>query len=463
MERGHVNAGPAASAVSSAATLAVTQVKTVQDLVLIHSLSWLGASNAIGCWLALLLSYPRLGALTEPFSYGRWMPLHLNFALYGWSSLPLVGLLLRLYAPHGAGERSARLAVGLWSGSLLWGAVSWLAGEASGKLFLDWKGPARWAFTLSLSWLGLVLLGSWTQEVKSWRSRQLSPQQFRILWGKGLLLVALLAVPWLWFWSAGPQVYPPINPDSGGATGFSLVASTLVVVLILGLCPSFLRLTAHEPQVTWRRARALLCGLLVHALALSLINHRDPSHHELPQILAICSLALWPPLLARYWRGFAWPKSSRPWRLGLVFWGSLLVFTGVVDFLPGMLERLKFTHALVAHAHIAMAGMVTCLGMVLLQGFSTCPSYRELLAARTPFWWWQSGSVVLVLALLGLGALEAAAPGALFASGSSTGMLVSLLLGLRLLGGVLMTTASFCWLRAAWAVFAATGDVKCTV
>ena len=39
-------------------------------------------------WLSLLLLWPGLGDLFAPLTYGRWMPLHMNWQLYGWTALP---------------------------------------------------------------------------------------------------------------------------------------------------------------------------------------------------------------------------------------------------------------------------------------------------------------------------------------------------------------------------------------
>src|SRR4051812_34831779 len=116
-----------------------------------HALGWLVAANAVGVWLAALLLWPELNEWTSPLTYGRWMPLHLNWQLYGWCALPLVGALLHYYLPDDAvGRATTRVGLMLWSAGLAWSGVTWLAGVSSGKLFLEWAGSARVAWPLAL-------------------------------------------------------------------------------------------------------------------------------------------------------------------------------------------------------------------------------------------------------------------------------------------------------------------------
>lgn len=107
-----------------------------------HSLGWLVAANLAGLWLAVLLLWPGLNDLLAPLTYGRWVPLHLDWQLYGWCALPLVGLLFHYYLPEDdRAAFAARLSLAIWSLALLAGGLSWLAGGVGGKLFLDWAGP----------------------------------------------------------------------------------------------------------------------------------------------------------------------------------------------------------------------------------------------------------------------------------------------------------------------------------
>lgn len=65
-----------------------------------HSLGWLVAANLVGLLLAVFLLWPGLNDLLAPLTYGRWVPLHLDWQLYGWCSLPLVGVLFHYYLPE---------------------------------------------------------------------------------------------------------------------------------------------------------------------------------------------------------------------------------------------------------------------------------------------------------------------------------------------------------------------------
>ena len=88
-----------------------------------HALGWLVAANALGVWLSALLLWPRLGELTGEVSYGRILPLHLNWQLYGWSSLPLIGWLFSIYGvSRGSAARWTGPVVRAWSTVLMIGA-----------------------------------------------------------------------------------------------------------------------------------------------------------------------------------------------------------------------------------------------------------------------------------------------------------------------------------------------------
>ena len=125
-----------------------------------HALGWLVAANTIGLWLAALLLWPDLNDLTAPFTYGRWVPLHLDWQLYGWCALPLVGALFRFYFPDSfAAVRAGRLGLWLWTVALAYAGATWLAGGANGKLFINFAGSARVVWSLAL--LGLWVLIDW--------------------------------------------------------------------------------------------------------------------------------------------------------------------------------------------------------------------------------------------------------------------------------------------------------------
>lgn len=389
-----------------------------------HAFGWLAAANAVGVGLAVLLLWPDAGAWAAPLTYGRWMPLHLNWQLYGWCALPWAGVLVAwLVTPGAEGRGHARLAFGLWSAALALGGISWLAGVTSGKLFLDWHGWAR--VTLPLAMLGLwSVLGLHTW----WRRAEYSR---RGLAARGLLLAVLLAVPSLLHWAAGREVQPAVNPHSGGATGASLLGSTLGILVLFGLLPVMLRV----PVRPGRRPGRWFWGALAGSLAVfAAVDHGHASHHSPGQIAALALLLAWVPLLVGYWNAFAWHAAATPWlRTAWLWWGGL-VLTGFVSFLPGWSERLKFTNALVAHAHLAMAGLVTSVNLALL---------RQLRGGGTKrgFWLWQAGCLVHVGVLLALGSVESAHPAALFLSADWT----QAAYGVRLAAGAAMLLASVMW------------------
>jgi cytochrome c oxidase cbb3-type subunit 1 len=197
-------------------------LKEVLELTTLHALAWLAAGCAVGLLLSVLLLVPELGAAFGPLTYGRWMPLHLDLLLYGWIALPLVALLFHAYQPP---ARAAGIAVQAWSGSLLAGAVAWLAGETTGKQLLDWQGISGLLFLASLLVLAGVLAAGLIH-------------RFRL--SAAVLWVGLLLVPALMAWAASPVTYPPVNPASGGPTIASLVWSTVAVAAIFALVPYLL-------------------------------------------------------------------------------------------------------------------------------------------------------------------------------------------------------------------------------
>lgn len=387
-----------------------------------HSLGWLVAANLVGLLLATLLLWPGLNDALAPLTYGRWVPLHLDWQLYGWCALPLVGVLFHYYlSDDDRAGFMARLCLWVWSAGLLAGGLSWLAGRVGGKLFLDWAGPARnfWAFAGLVLWLGLL-----------WQARRRAGIA-RWAW---TMLVLLGTVPPLLYWAAAPGAYPPVNPDTGGATGASLLGSTLGVVGIFGLIPWLLRL----PVVPGTRARWWFGAAFAASWSLYAgLGHGDTSHHRPDQIVGLGSLVIWIPLVWWYARAFAWTPASRRW-LGAAFgWWVLLVLSGWLSFLPDIADRVKFTNALVAHSHLAMAGLVTSLHLALLLNLGPGRAPHA-----TGFWLWQLGCAVHIAALGWLGWHEAAAPALL----QERGGLADACYDLRLLAGGAMFVASVDWL-----------------
>lgn len=399
----------------------------------VHSLAWLLFANIVGAWLAAILVWPDAGRLLGHLTYGRWATLHLNLHLYGWCSLPFVGLLLRAYLPAGD-HRGANAALQAWTGALVFASVSWLAGDTSGKPFVEWAGPPRFVMPAAMLFLALVLARGYVRGVLAGDDE---PRARRA--AKLALLAGLLAVPYLLYRASDPSHYPPVNPDSGGATGGSLLGSTLGIVAVILVYPWLARLPRNRRD----RWPHLVGGVFVlHALWYAMLDHGDRSHHEPAQVLALCSLVVWIPLLVPYLRRFTWPRGARIWLAAFGGWGAALVITALITFLPGVLERWKFTHALVAHTHMAMAGMVTCLAVLVLLAQDDERRWSPAFTRAGPFAAWHLGLLAHVLALLLLGTVEGEHPAMLFfAEGPSRWAFA-----IRLAAGMLMTWASYRWL-----------------
>ena len=137
-----------------------------------HGLLWLAVANAIGVMLAILLLVPQAHGLLLEWTYGRWIMVHMNLMLFGWTSLPLIGFLFHAYGVEQRAAAWARPVLWGWSATLVAGSLSWLSGYSSGKLFLDWSGYVRVLFPLALTALWLLLAWSlgrgwkdeWNQE-----------------------------------------------------------------------------------------------------------------------------------------------------------------------------------------------------------------------------------------------------------------------------------------------------------
>ena len=394
-----------------------------------HSLLWLVVANAVGVLLAALLIAPGLNAWLGEWTYGRWMPVHLNLQLYGWSSLPLIAFLFHVYgADHEPAARWCRAVLWVWSSALALGALSWLGGHTSGKLFLDWTGYSRVLFPLALCGLWLLLAFALA---RGWHTAAPAARTAKVI---GLALLA--AIPPILYIAADPSIYPPINPDSGGPTGASQLESALIIVAILLLLPFGLTRLKHHGA--WRKigwavfaAEALLCLTLGRA---------DVSNHRPAQYISLGSLLVWLPLMPAYYSSFAWRPNTRRWRTAFLVWWSLLLPTGWALFLPGVLDRLKFTDGLVGHALLAMAGFTSSLlifALVQLLG-----DEDRIFHQAWSFYLWH-GSVFFYVALMFIaGFQEGFDPAFSIVPGTER----SILYALRLLLGIFMLAASADWL-----------------
>lgn len=398
------------------------------------SVAWLCAANLVGVLLAALLVWPDAGDWFAPLTYGRWMPLHTDFQLYGWCALPVAGVLLAAYLPRSRrGVLHTRVALIAWSAALVASGIDWLGGGASGKLFVEWSGAARSVFPAALSVLWVLLADGW----RLGRARLTVAGR----WFTGLVLAGLLLVPSILYLSSSAAVYPVVNPHSGGATGTSLLGSSLGIIVIFLACPALLA-RPMRADAKQRRAWAVWAWLAVSAVAFALAGHGNDSHHAVGQIAALAILLPWPLLVAKHWSRFEWTLGSSRWLRAALAWGFVLTVSGFLTFLPGASERLKFTDALVAHAHLAMAGMLTSINVVLLLNLGGRLSASRALGAPLLFWLWQAGCAVHVIVLSWLGWLEGANP-SLLRQGE---WIVDTGYHVRLLSGLMMTAAGAGWL-----------------
>jgi len=400
-----------------------------------HALAWLVFGNAIGVMIAILLLAPGLNVWLGEWTYGRWMMVHMNTALYGWCSLPMLAFLFRVY-----GAESRRLAawsrpvLWLWSSALVIGSISWLQGRSSGKLFLDWQGYARVFFPLAMLALWLLLAVSFVlnnSDTESTRSTRVA---------KLLGLLILLAVPFAIYVASSPQIYPAVNPDTGGPTGASQLESSLGIVLILLLLPFGIsrRLPGRNRVVmlSWflLAAEGALCALLSRA---------DVSHHEPAQYLALGSMILWLPLMRLYYRAFTWNAATRRWRTAALWWWGGLVVSGWLLLLPGVLDRLKFTDALVGHSLAAVAGFLSA--MLIFMMVELLGERDAWILNRTwSFHMWNWGVLAYVLVMTVAGFMEARDPAFTIVAGPARNALYVL----RLITGLMMLAASVEWLVA---------------
>lgn len=398
-----------------------------------QSLLWLVIANAVGVLVAILLLLPGLNHDFGEWTYGRWVMVHMNLELYGWTALPLVGFLFKIYgANRGRIAAWCRPVLWVWSAALGVGALSWLSGHSSGKLFLDWSGYTRVLFPAALVVLWLLLLAALIAG-----SRSSTVQTSAAGWAAKLLgLTMLLAVPFLIYTAAGPNSYPAVNPDTGGPTGTSQLESSLAIVAILLMLPFGLapRKTGPKTAISagWivLAAESLLCATLSRA---------DVSHHRPVQYLSLGCLLIWLPLTPAYYAAFQWNRNTRRWRLAFLWWWSALVVTGWIFFLPGVLDHFKFTDGLVGHSFVAMAGFTSSFiifVMVQLLGEGGWIFNR----ARS-FHLWNGSVIAYIVSMTVAGWREGFDPTFTIVPGMARNVLYAL----RLVTGILMLAASLDW------------------
>ncbi len=402
-----------------------------------HALLWLALGNAIGVMIAVLLLWPGLNAYLGEWTYGRWMMVHMNTALYGWCGLPMLGFLFRVYgAERGPLAAWCRPVVWLWSGALVIGSAYWLQGHSSGKLFLDWTGYPRIFLALSMFALWILLA---TALYRRMRSSPAAPK--RVYAAKVLGLLILLAVPFAVYAASSPDVYPVFNPDTGGPTGASQLESSLGIVAILLVLPFGIARrkaqTSRSVVFSW-----LLFGAEV-LLCIS-IGRGIESHHQRTQYFALASVLVWMLLVPAYYRAFTWNSAAARWRKAMFWWWGGLVVTGWVLFLPGVLDRMKFTDGLVGHSLAAVAGFLSALLIFVMQ--QLLGEEGEAIFNRSwSFYAWNVGVLAYVVVMTIAGWIEGTEPGFNMAPGTARNVLYFL----RLLTGIAMLVASLDWLVGA--------------
>jgi len=401
-----------------------------------HSLMWLVVGNAIGVVIAILLLLPGLNQWLGEWTYGRWMMVHMNVALYGWCSLPMLGFLFKVYgAERGPTAAWCRTVLWLWSGALVAGSISWLSGQSSGKLFLDWSGCARVLFPLAMGALWLLL----TMAFVRGRSSDADRRSAQI--AKLVGLVILAAAPFVVYLASSPGVYPAVNPDTGGPTGASQLESSLGIVVILLVLPfGITRRTqprANVVALSW-------IVLLAESILCAMLGRSDVSHHRPVQYLSLGSLLIWIPLIPSYYAAFRWNRATRRWRIAMYWWWGGLVVSGWVFFLPGVLDRIKFTDVLVGHSLTAVAGFLTALlilVMIQLMGEQDSRIFNRTWSFHA----WNQGVLAYVIVISIAGWIEGADPAFTIVPGPMRAILYFV----RLLTGVAMLAGSLEWLIAA--------------
>jgi cytochrome c oxidase cbb3-type subunit 1 len=349
----------------------------------------------------------------------------------------MLGFLFKVYgADRGPLAAWCRPILWLWSGALVAGSISWLSGHTSGKLFLDWSGYARVFFPLSMGALWLLLMVAFIHQSTPDHGPGRSARLAKII---GLVILA--AVPFAIYFASSPDVYPAVNPDTGGPTGASQLESSLCVVLILLVLPFGItrRNERRTPIVT-----ASWVVFLAESALCVLLGRADVSHHRPTQYLSLASLLAWLPIVPWYYAAFRWNAATRRWRIAMFWWWGGLVVSGWILFLPGILDRIKFTDALVGHSLTAVAGFVTALlifVMIQLMGEDDAWIFNRTWSFRA----WNLGVLAYVVIITIAGWIEGGGPAFTIVPGPAR----NLLYFVRLLTGIAMLLASLEWLIAA--------------
>lgn len=389
------------------------------------SLLFLFIGNIFGLLLSVLIIWPDLNNLSEGITYGRLVPVHLNTQLYGWCALPLLGLLYAIFLRDVDWKvKSSSLPIYSWTCSLLIGAISWIMGSTTGKIFLEWKGIPKYLFITNLVYL-LLFLGIKFSKNRAHDSRL-------ILSFKIILLSLLTFIPFIFLKALSIETFPPINTISSGATGTSLLLSTLVVVFIMILSPRVLKIG----NLNKNSSNILFSVLAAHFVLGLCTNVANSSNLDLDQIFGLSSLIIWIPLVYWYYRNIHLNPLQKKWIYAVYFYGLILVLSATSMFLAPILSEIKFTSFLVAHVHLAMGGVLSSYLIFILMNLDFLKHFQHIFSRVRIFWTYNLGLVLHLLSLMLIGSLE------LKASGFNYGVPWNFPYYLRLVGGILMLYAS---------------------
>jgi len=389
-----------------------------------HALGWLVFGNAVGVYLSLLLIFPNLQL--AQWTYGRWVPVHLNVQLYGWTSLPLVAWLFSIIRVDSSKAAAwAAAATWAWTAALAIGVFHWLGGVTSGKIFLDWKGGALRGFVAALVFLWAVLAVAWREQSNTW-------SKLRRL-GTLAGLAGLAVVPLSLLFVSSPTIYPPVDRTTGGPTGSSLLGSSLIVVGLMLMLPRIAAVVRVK-----RRSWGIWLFFVLSWLLFGVTEAMGGTHFQTVQIGSMLFLLPWVWWLPRDWARFGWPEGSAMWRMAMFGWWGLLVLSGLLMYQPGILDHLKFTQGLVAHSHLAMAGFTTsfcALLLVLITG--------KRIGSRWSVAAWHFATLVMIVTLALMGWREGDEPSWMlsFPVWRECGLVI------RTMCGVLMLWVSVVWLK----------------
>ena len=182
-------------------------------------------------------------------------------------------------------------------------------------------------------------------------------------------------------------------------------------------------------------AESILCVLL---------GRGDVSHRALAQWLSLGSVLVWIPLIPAYYSAFRWHAETKRWRVAFLWWWGGLALTGWIFFLPGVLDRFKFTDGLVGHSLTAVAGCLTAFvifAMVQLVGVREAWIFNR----QWSFYAWNLGVLAYVIVMTVAGWIEGADPSFTIVPGFERNLLYTL----RLFTGLAMLAGSVEWLVAA--------------